>query len=260
VDRTDPFRIFAAGGPHIVGLSEDGGVTWEPRDSGLPATSYHHWIVALFMKRYNADYLEAVYSDGRVYLTDDGGSSWSLRATLDLQGSTITDVTWNPGSGHVFAATYDAGVASTHPTVDVSGLPVAQVNTVHYSPAHHVLLAGTELAGLFQLTIPAPVHGNDGDISTEEKPVELAVFPNPFAERTGIRFVLPDTRTWATLTVFDARGRQIRTLAEGRFPAGPTQLEWRGTSVAGHRLPAGVYFLRLQTGSEVLTRKTLLLR
>jgi hypothetical protein len=49
-------------------------------------------------------------------------------------------------------------------------------------------------------------------------------------------------------------------LAEGALPAGPASRLWDGRDEAGHQVPAGVYFYRLEAGGEVLTRKLLVIR
>ena len=46
----------------------------------------------------------------------------------------------------------------------------------------------------------------------------------------------------ARLAVFDARGRQVRVLAEGRLPAGMHTVGWDGRDGDGQVLASGVYF------------------
>jgi hypothetical protein len=83
--------------------------------------------------------------------------------------------------------------------------------------------------------------------------------PNPFNPTTTIRFELL-TRGAATLRIFDARGRAVRTLFSGVADAGTTVLTWNGRDDDGRVVSSGVYFYRLETTSGALSRKMVLLK
>ncbi|MFH1680418.1 MAG: glucoamylase family protein [Candidatus Eisenbacteria bacterium] len=83
--------------------------------------------------------------------------------------------------------------------------------------------------------------------------------PNPFNPATEIRYVLAeDCRV--RLTVHDVRGRFLATLADIRRPAGDHSVPWDGRIAGGTEAASGAYFVRLEAGGEVLTRKLLLVR
>jgi subtilisin-like proprotein convertase family protein len=82
--------------------------------------------------------------------------------------------------------------------------------------------------------------------------------PNPFSPRTEIRFNLARAGH-ATLRVFDAAGREVRTLVDGALPAGPHAVAWDGTDGA-HRVASGVYFYRLTSEGESAIRRMQLVR
>jgi hypothetical protein len=81
--------------------------------------------------------------------------------------------------------------------------------------------------------------------------------PNPFSNKTLIPFNLPQQST-VKLVIFNALGNQVTTLYSGARAAGSHQMEWNGTDDAGRRVPAGIYFCRLQarTGSGLGITKT----
>lgn len=83
--------------------------------------------------------------------------------------------------------------------------------------------------------------------------------PNPFNPATTISFTLPSAAR-ATLAVFDAEGRLVRTLLDGALEGGFKQAEWNGRDNTGRQVSSGVYFYRLQSGKHVLTRKMVLLK
>jgi hypothetical protein len=69
--------------------------------------------------------------------------------------------------------------------------------------------------------------------------------PNPFRPETTVRFSL-DRVGPTTLTVYDVRGRRVRTLVDEDLPAGAHEVTWRGDDERGRRVRAGVYFYRLE--------------
>ncbi|MCK4537799.1 MAG: T9SS type A sorting domain-containing protein [Candidatus Krumholzibacteria bacterium] len=83
--------------------------------------------------------------------------------------------------------------------------------------------------------------------------------PNPFNPSTEVRYYLP-TAGKVTLDIFDVAGRRIKTLVNGTQPAGKYSVDWTGRDNNGSRVASGVYFYRLRTGKEMLTRKMVLMR
>lgn len=83
--------------------------------------------------------------------------------------------------------------------------------------------------------------------------------PNPFNPTTTIRFTLP-ARARVNLAVFDVSGRRITTLVDREMPAGLSTVEWDGRDSHGRQVSSGVYFYRIMEGSNVETRKMLLLK
>ena len=83
--------------------------------------------------------------------------------------------------------------------------------------------------------------------------------PNPFNPSTVIEFAL-DAPCDVRLEVFNVLGRKVRTLAEGARPDGRFSVVWNGESDNGASVPSGVYLYRLQTGSQLVTRKLSLIR
>lgn len=104
---------------------------------------------------------------------------------------------------------------------------------------------------LFEWTNTSTAVGDD------ELPesIRLATpYPNPFNPQATVQYHL-STPEHATLRVFDATGRLVRTLVEGMQPAGDHTVEFDASG-----LPSGVYMLRLQTPSHLVTRSVTLLR
>jgi choice-of-anchor B domain-containing protein len=83
--------------------------------------------------------------------------------------------------------------------------------------------------------------------------------PNPFNPSTRIAFELASP-TQVTLRIYDARGAEVRTLADARLSAAAHVFEWDGRDAAGQEVASGAYFYQLETESEVLTRKMMLVK
>jgi hypothetical protein len=77
----------------------------------------------------------------------------------------------------------------------------------------------------------------------------LQNYPNPFNPSTTISYALP-SRSHVTLTVFNALGQQVATLANEVEEAGSHDVRFDGSGLA-----SGVYFYRLNAADYVNTRR-----
>ena len=84
-------------------------------------------------------------------------------------------------------------------------------------------------------------------------------YPNPFNPSTGIRYRLPKPAA-VDLSVYDLLGQKVVTLVDAVREAGTHVVRWDGRGEAGRELATGVYLYRLQAGTQVATRKLMLLR
>jgi hypothetical protein len=134
-------------------------------------------------------------------------------------------------------------------------------------PGYHVLLEvqtqwSTNLVVTNQIIeFPDPI-GAPTPVGGTPLPRRLALdnFPNPFNPKTTIRYALPRASS-VTLEIFDVGGRLVRSLVrEERKPAGVFLVQWDGTDSSGRRVASGVYFYRLQSESETVSRKMMLLK
>lgn len=82
--------------------------------------------------------------------------------------------------------------------------------------------------------------------------------PNPFSLSTAITIELPSS-TNITLQIFDAGGRLVCTLADNEhYIAGRHDFSWNGLDESFRRAAAGIYFYRLVTPENVITRRMML--
>jgi hypothetical protein len=110
------------------------------------------------------------------------------------------------------------------------------------------------------------VHGIGIEELVVEKPLafNLQVNPNPFTDRTQIRFTIHDSRSTienTALSIYDASGRLVKSFNhESCIMDHGSAISWDGTDQLNRRLPSGVYFVNLSTEKQSETRKVLLVR
>ncbi len=64
----------------------------------------------------------------------------------------------------------------------------------------------------------------------------------------------------AAVDIYDVKGRLIRHLLDESRPAGYNETQWDGLNQSGEPAASGVYFYRLETSGQVLTRKMILVK
>lgn len=85
--------------------------------------------------------------------------------------------------------------------------------------------------------------------------------PNPAAGHTTISFSLSGALSGPVeLAVYDVRGRQVRKLQQETGNQGQYSVVWDRRGNDGRDLPSGVYFIRLHSGQQQMTRKVVLVR
>ncbi|MCP4573797.1 MAG: T9SS type A sorting domain-containing protein [bacterium] len=78
--------------------------------------------------------------------------------------------------------------------------------------------------------------------------------PNPFNPTTHIIFDVPQARH-TRLRIYDVRGRLVETLVDASLDVGRHDVRFDGTALA-----SGIYIYRLESGTETLTRRLVLLK
>lgn len=97
-----------------------------------------------------------------------------------------------------------------------------------------------------------------------ELPASLAfavTSPNPVRGSVMLRLDVPATSAGinASVTVYDAQGRRVRSLLNERARGGSHALAWDLRDEGGARVRQGVYFVRLQIGDEAIKHSLILL-
>ncbi len=91
--------------------------------------------------------------------------------------------------------------------------------------------------------------------------IHLLVYPNPFSNTAVIRYEMRDeSDKELSVCIYDVTGRSVKSFNPLPSAPGTMQISWDGTDDSGHALPAGIYFVHLQSAGILLRNKVALLR
>jgi len=97
------------------------------------------------------------------------------------------------------------------------------------------------------------------DMETIESIKLIDNYPNPFNPTTNISFSLPVEQE-IELVVYNMKGQIVRTLVHGQFASGENSVTWDGKDYNGKNVGSGLYFYKLLTSNQVISKKMLLLK
>jgi hypothetical protein len=123
-----------------------------------------------------------------------------------------------------------------------SGSFVLNTNRIGYADSSPLVVTG--------------VPDDPGVLATVRLGIPL---PNPFSRRVTIPFAA-GKHGLVELTIFDLRGRRVRTLTSMEFGVGSYTRQGDGRNDRGLVMAAGVYLVRIKLGEAVETRKITLVR
>jgi hypothetical protein len=175
--------------------------------------------------------LTGAYADGATHL------HWNPNAEADLAGYRVyrgATSGFVPGPANLIGEPPDTGFADSGP------------------------------AGSYYKVTALDSHGNEstfallGPGGTVDVPgagaVSLALdppAPSPAIGDADLVFALPSAGH-ASLVIFDAQGRRVRSLVRGERPAGRQTVHWDGRDDGGRAVGSGIYFARLIANGRAL--------
>lgn len=244
----------------VVLFTSDGGDTWVERFSG---TGDRQWCWKIYFPSDSIGYIaveKAIYlSNGTptpFLKTTDGGVTWAekdfLPGPFDQEGiGFINDNTgWLGGWG-----TNENG--PTYKTTDGGDSWVLDDWSRNFNRFRFVNDSVSYAVGktVYKFSKDSTVGIN---IVSSEIPTEFELlqnFPNPFNPVTRIRFSVSTVESNVQLKVNDLSGKEIMTLAYGKFQPGVYEVSFNGSN-----LPSGVYFYSLSAGYFREVKKMILVK
>lgn len=203
------------------------------------------------------------YTPGQVYtvsISHNGGST-----IRQFNGSVRV------GIGSQNAGTIAAGTNTVtyNTTGETNGIHLSTTNLDNASFQWTAPQPGTGSVNLYLAGHQGSTSGANTDLvltaaemtsAIDEEPnlpvkfVVLNNYPNPFNPQTNIRFEIPNSGH-VSLDIFDIQGKKVASLFDGSSEAGQHDIVWNATS-----RPSGIYFCRLTTENETISRLITLLK
>jgi hypothetical protein len=157
---------------------------------------------------------------------------------------TFTNTAWLGASRQNLVALDFTSATNTHPDFSAAG------GVIHFgyvrSNTNPGALAANFRSGIdnFSVTVRSGVVG----VGTTTGLETLRVLgPNPFRSTVAFRLGMGEAGP-VRVSVHDASGRLVRTLARGALTAGTHALSWDGRNGAGRAMPAGLYLVSVEAG------------
>ncbi len=276
-----------AGNSSGVFVSTDNGSSWIPRDAGL--TSFN-----IYSFTGNSSFI-FVGSGGGVCLSSNNGSVWNAVnngltnltvVALAANGNNIFAGTlgggvffssnngtlWTPinnGLTYRFIGALAISGNNIFAGTDTGGVYFSSNNGQSWAAKNDGLVAGDYFKSFLIVNnyifasmdnsvyrrILSEITGIQSSNNNIPDKFSLSQnYPNPFNPSTIINYQIPKSSE-VKLIIYDAIGKEIKTLVNGRQNAGTYKVEFDGSN-----LPSGVYFYKLLAGEYSVTKKMALIK
>lgn len=182
-----------------------------------------------------------------LFLNPPSGTIVVSPDSLPPNGGTV-NLAWSSTNATSASITPDIGNVATNGSKAVS---------INATTIFKLTLVGPLGTSTYQT--PVVVGGKilAGNGSGDTEPLQYGLrqnYPNPFNPSTSIEFTIP-TDGVVSLKLFDALGREIATLLQGKQSRGTHRVEWNGSNFA-----SGAYFYFFSSGAYMQSGKMLLVR
>ncbi len=201
------------------------------------------------------DYSAGGYFNSEIYgsRSTDGGISWSDYVNLTNTPS--------PGAGP--GDCFDEDYMTAWPSVHNDSIFLTYIED---KDAGAAILDGTAWTDnpvrvwIFHKGLIPGIEEGEAVRPDYALPV-LKVHPNPFSSLTNVSFGTRLGPQYTALKIYDATGRLVRNFSlPTAYSLVPTSISWDGTDQSGKELPAGVYFVKLESGDYSEIEKVVMLR
>ena len=246
-DMAQGISVDGSGDVRVAGMSHGSGVDFDYVTIAYDSEGTEEWA-----SRYDGG----------------GGDDLAFALVTDDAGNTyVTGRSWGGASTCYDYATVKYDVGGTEEWVvryDGKGGQLDEALDIALDSTGRVCVTGRSGDGMTGYDYATIVY-SEGGVTGIDEGVGLArrvqqSMPNPFSATTVLSFELPRPAL-VSVSVHDVSGRLVRTLLTdvGRG-VGRHAVSWDGFDNDGQQAASGIYFFRIQVGTEAVTRKTVFLR
>jgi len=261
---------FSPDGKIIAFCSSNAICLWDVQEKKQLAAFVGHKDVGMCL---------AFSPDGKIiaYGSSDGSVRlWNISkrieiATLEGHRDTVLSIAFSP-DGKILASgggfqdkTVRLWDVNTQKQLAVFQGHKDRVKCLAFSPNGKWLVSGSEDGTmlLWEVNLPSSfdVEPKDKNLTTwgSVKHTELYQnYPNPFNPETWIPYQLAEDSE-ATINIYDAEGKLVRTLKLGHVKEEKNQAYWDGKDEKGQTVASGVYFYVLKSANEFTDIKKMVL-
>jgi hypothetical protein len=275
-----PFIDFYNGGIKII-CSDDiddrgdinlNGVRWEIADAVVLTNYFIYGLSAFTINEEGQKAASDVNADGiplsvadlvyliRIIVGDvlpiDRLSPYAAEASFGHVGDVVTTDAELGAALFVFEGNVEVGLAEGAAHMQVkSDFVNGYTRTLVYSYDKGATFTGNILNTDGQMVSVEAVDYYGSTYKTINLPTSFAVknYPNPFNPTATIEMALPVATNW-TITIYNVAGQKVAGF-NGYSEAGVEQVVWDASQQA-----SGIYFYKVQTDTESLTKKMVLLK
>jgi photosystem II stability/assembly factor-like uncharacterized protein len=191
------------------------------------------------------------------WLSTNDGANWVSRSnglSPDPYNSSFIRV------NNVLISSLEAGGSGMYKTTDngLNWMPFEE-GLPFLTAINELLLLGNDLLaatseGIYKRPVSNLTSSQNTAVSSANDFSLNQNFPNPFNPETVIQFSILKSN-FTSLTVYDAKGREVQSLLNQRLEAGNHEIKFSSLGLA-----SGIYFYRLVSGEFISTKSMIVLK
>ena len=191
------------------------------------------------------------------WLSTNDGANWISRSnglSPDPYNSSFIRV------NNVLISSLEAGGSGMYKTTDngLNWMPFEE-GLPFLTAINELLLLGNDLLaatseGIYKRPVSNLTSSQNTAVSSANDFSLNQNFPNPFNPETVIQFSILKSN-FTSLTVYDAKGREVQSLLNQRLEAGNHEIKFSSLGLA-----SGIYFYRLVSGEFISTKSMIVLK
>ncbi len=189
------------------------------------------------------------------------GALYDMQVVLENNHITVYEVDTGCSANCMCYFDLSVTIASLDPgyyTVDVKSVSLEN-DTIYQGSTSFTIgenVGNQFIISQFQSECYNIVNLNE-DLTEKNNEVLYQNFPNPFSEKTTIKFYVPQNVS-AQLSVYNLVGQEVKVYPV--FQSGFHTIEWNGKNEQDVQLEKGIYFYQLKSDKNVLIKKMVLVR